>query len=62
MSEHTCANCKHSYALIDPPTGRPKYRRCRKSEAEETADESLCGVMRQGACGPNAAFWEARNA
>lgn len=62
MSEQpkTCVTCKHSFALIDPKTGRPKYQRCRKSNANEKADESLCGVMRRGACGPDAALWEAK--
>jgi hypothetical protein len=56
----TCVNCRHSFTLIDKKTGRPKYQRCRQSEADENADESLCGVMRRGACGPDAVLWEAK--
>lgn len=55
-----CITCKHNYSPTDPRTGSPKYQRCRKSEADEKADESLCGVMRRGKCGPDAVLWEAK--
>lgn len=52
-----CGECAHGYTLDD----QPKYRRCRKSDALERSDATLCGEMRKGACGPTGTLWEALN-
>lgn len=52
-----CADCIHSYTLPD----QPQYRRCDKSAMPQRANESLCGEMRRGECGPQGTMWEKRN-
>lgn len=53
----TCSNCKNAYVTPE----KPKYARCRKSEAEPLSEGALCGVMRStGPCGPDAVLWEAK--
>ena len=61
----TCAGCAHAYRGLATPTRPSKpdsrtYLRCRKGGAEDK-DDSLCGVMRRGACGPDADLWETRD-
>lgn len=52
-----CRDCANAFVL---PEGKP-YKRCRKSEATERDDATLCGEMRKGVCGPDATLWEPRN-
>jgi hypothetical protein len=61
----TCATCRHSFtgilSKVEEQRGAPKYARCRVSGFNERSEDSLCAVMRQRACGPDADLWEARH-
>lgn len=51
-----CKDCVSSYTLPDQPT----IRRCRKSQAEEGSDPTLCQMMRAGTCGRDGTMWRGK--